>query len=105
METLIPYIITILVAAIPGFIALVASRRMNVADVAAKYQALAAKQADDNAKLERCQDELEVQINELKAALRLKDNEIAILKARVTELESENAQLKSEIEKLRMRRK
>lgn len=105
MEALTNYIFTFLIACIPAVIAYFAQRRVSTADVATKYQALAAKQAADNEELEKCQDELRRQVDELKAGLRLKDGEIAVLKARVTELESENATLKSEIEALQRRRK
>lgn len=93
METLLPYVITVLVAAIPGFIALIASRRIDLADVAGKYQLIAAKQAEDNRKLEECQDNLETRVRELESALTQKDTEIARLKARVGSLETENAEI------------
>jgi peptidoglycan hydrolase CwlO-like protein len=94
-----------IIAAIAAGVSYLASRRIQNADVAAKYQEIARKQAEDNIRLEKCQDELETRVNELEKALRLKDNEIAILKARVTELESENASLKQEIDELRKRRR
>ena len=93
------------IACITAGLAYLASRRIQSADVAAKYQDIARKQAEDNLRLEECQDRLESRVSELEKLLRLKDGEIATLKARVTELESENATLKSEIEALQRRRK
>jgi len=93
------------IACITAGLAYLASRRIQSADVAAKYQDIARKQAEDNIALEKCQDDLEKRVSELEKLLRMKDTRIMELEKRVDELETENATLKSEIEALQRRRK
>lgn len=76
MDSYWPLIVTVLVAALPGVIALLGSRRGNTADVASKYQEIASKQAEDNLKLEECQQRLEARVADLERALVNKNNKI-----------------------------
>lgn len=86
-----PLIVTVLVAALPGIIALVGTRRKDVADVAGKYQEIAAKQAGENERLHQCQDQLEARVSELEKALVSKDNKITELE-RLTSTQEQRIQ-------------
>lgn len=67
-EILIP-LITSLILAIPGIWALIAQRRKSTADVADLYQQIAKRQAEENDKLEQCQDRLEGDLRKLRVEM------------------------------------
>lgn len=66
-------IIVAVIAAMPGLWAVLVQRRRDKADVAGKYQELAAKQIADNEKLETENSDLRRQIAELRAKQALYD--------------------------------
>lgn len=87
MDSYWPLIVTVLVAALPGVIALLGNRQSSTADVAGKYRDIASRQAADNLKLEECQERLEQRVAGLEQALVNKDNKIVQLEIQTSNQE------------------